>query len=236
MRRLEAETCQLVSLKVQNFQSFESFKRVHGDPAQLVPLKMKVTQGREAGELPVEELLQLVVLQVEHLHPGQAFQAERSDREDVAVVQENLDRMASSYEPRSDQLRHVVAIKVDLSGVHGNKAGTSMWLLAEHLILFDVHCESWKQEQLSGHCMRQWQAKKSQQKQSGWQWAEYLQSKSELGIETRGTLEDEQTTELRSPIVGIKPPVRPGFFAGLLFHEREQSQFQGLSASKSLGS
>ena len=84
---------------------------------------MKVTQGREAGELPVEELLQLVVLQVEHLHPGQAFQAERSDREDVAVVQENLDRMASSYEPRSDQLRHVVAIKVDLSGVHGNKGG-----------------------------------------------------------------------------------------------------------------
>ena len=83
--------------------------------------------------------------------------------------------------------------------------------------------------------MRQSQAKKSQQKQSGWQWAEYSQSNSELGIETRGTLEDEQTTEFRSPIVGVKPVVRPGFFAGLLIHEREQSHVQGLSASKSLG-
>ena len=120
---MEAKTCQLVSLKVQNFQSFESFKRVHGDPAQLVALKTKLTQGREAGELPVEELLQLVVLQVEHLHPGQAFQAERSDRDDVAVVQENLDDMTSSYEPRSDQLSHVISIKVDLSGVHGDESG-----------------------------------------------------------------------------------------------------------------
>ena len=123
MRRLEAETCQLVSLKVQNFQSFESFKRVRGDPAQLVPLKMKVTQGREAGELPVEELLQLVALQVEHFRPGQAFQAERSDRDDVAVVQENLDDMTSSNEARSYQLSHVISIKVDLSGVHGDERG-----------------------------------------------------------------------------------------------------------------
>ena len=84
---------------------------------------MKVTQGREAGELPVEELLQLVVLQVQHLRPGQAFQAERSDRDDVAVVQENLDNMTSSNEARSYQLRHVVAIKVDLSGVHGDEGG-----------------------------------------------------------------------------------------------------------------
>ena len=52
---------------------------------------MKLTQGREAGELPVEELLQVVVLQVEHLRPGRAFQAERFNRDDVAVVQENLD-------------------------------------------------------------------------------------------------------------------------------------------------
>ena len=191
---------------------------------------MKLTQGREAGELPVEELLQVVVLQVEHLRPGRAFQAERFNRDDVAVVQENLDVIDVVQWTQVRSARSCHFYVVVLGGVHGDEgghvgvvAGRASDLVPRPLRVVEA-----------GAVVRALHAKKSQQKQSGWQWAEYSQSNSELGIETRGALEDEHTTELWSPIVGVKPPHRPGFFAGLLIHEREQSQVQGLSASKSL--
>ena len=49
---------------------------------------MKVTQGREAGELPVEELLQLVVLQVQHLQLCEAVEGLVAHGLDAGGVQE----------------------------------------------------------------------------------------------------------------------------------------------------
>ena len=84
---------------------------------------MELTQGDEAGKLSVEELLQLVVLQVEHLRSSQAFEAEGADGDNLAVVEKDLGNMTTSDKAGPYQLRHVVAIEEDLSGVHGNKSG-----------------------------------------------------------------------------------------------------------------
>ena len=62
--------------------------------------------------------------------------------------------LTSSNEPRSDQLVHVISMSWFSVASMGMREGTSVWLLAEQVILFHVHFESWKQEQLSGHCTR----------------------------------------------------------------------------------
>ena len=80
-------------------------------------------EGGKAGELTVEEFLEMVFFKVEHLGPSEAFEAEGADGDNLAVVEEHLRDVTSSNEAGSDQLGHVVAIEVDLSGVHGDEGG-----------------------------------------------------------------------------------------------------------------
>ena len=80
-------------------------------------------EGGEAGELTVEKFLEMVFFKVEHLGPSEAFEAEGADGDNLAVVEEHLRDVTSSNEAGSDQLGHVVAIEVDLSGVHGDEGG-----------------------------------------------------------------------------------------------------------------
>ena len=80
-------------------------------------------QGGKAGELTVEKFLEMVFFKVEHLGPSEAFEAEGADGDNLAVVEEHLRDVTSSNEAGSDQLGHVVAIEVDLSGVHGDEGG-----------------------------------------------------------------------------------------------------------------